>query len=107
MTLKARRATSRSHDKATIESFKKNPKFAAEYLNAIFADGDQKEVMLALRRMSQAYGGIPELARQTELNATTLYRTLSSKGNPELYSMTALLRAMGLQLAVRPLTPER
>jgi len=37
------------------------------------------------------------------LNANTLYRTLSSKGNPELKSLRAVLRAMGMQLTVRPL----
>ena len=42
--------------------------------------------MLALRRMSNAFGGVPKLAEQAELNVNTLYRTLSSKGNPELKS---------------------
>jgi DNA-binding phage protein len=55
--------------------------------------------MLALRRMSKAFGGVPKLAEEAELNVNTLYRTLSSKGNPELKS----LRAMGMQLTVRPL----
>jgi DNA-binding phage protein len=31
------------------------------------------------------------------------HRTLSQTGNPELRSLTALLHAMGMQLAVRPL----
>ncbi|MGH8755489.1 MAG: DNA-binding protein, partial [Burkholderiales bacterium] len=36
------------------------------------------------------------------LNATSLYRTLSPQGNPELKSLTALLKAMGMRLAVQP-----
>jgi probable addiction module antidote protein len=101
------RAASRSHEDATIESFRRDPKFGVEYLNAILADGDQTELMLALRRLSAAFGGIAKLARGAELNATTLYRTLSRRGNPELRSLTALLRAMGMQLAVRPLPGKR
>lgn len=95
----------RSHEEATIESFRKDPHFAAEYLNAVLADGDQQELMTALRYLAQACGGVPKLAEQAALNATTLYRTLSPRGNPELKSLLALLKAMGLRLAVQPLTP--
>ena len=107
MTRKAKPAVSRSHEAATVESFRKDPQFAAEYLNAVLADGEQEEVLSALRRMATAFGGVPQLAAEAELNATTLYRTLSPKGNPALKSLTALLRAMGMQLAVRPLPRKR
>src|SRR5262245_13281377 len=107
MSRKIKSAVSRSHEEATVESFRKDPMFAAEYLNSILEDGDQEELMVALRRMSKAFGGVSKLAEEAELNATTLYRTLSPKGNPELKSLTALLRAMGMQLAVRPLAEKR
>ncbi len=94
---------SRSHEQATVESFRKDPEFAAEYLNSVLEDGDQEELMLALRRMSKAFGGVQKLAGKANLNANTLYRTLSPKGNPELKSLRAVLRAMGMQLTVRPL----
>lgn len=93
----------RSHASATIESFRKDPHFAAEYLNAVLADGNQEELMVALRYMAEAFGGLPKLAARAHLNATTLYRTLSPRGNPELKSMTTLLNAMGLRLAVQPI----
>jgi len=92
----------RSHEDATTESFRNDPEFAAEYLNAVIEDGDQEELLLALRRMAQAFGGVSRLAGEAELNATSLYRTLSPQGNPELRSLTALLKAMGMRLAVRP-----
>ena len=94
---------SRSHEQATVESFRKDPEFAAEYLNSVLEDGDQEELMLALRRMSKAFGGVQKLAGKANLNANTLYRMLSPKGNPELKSLRAVLRAMGMQLTVRPL----
>ena len=94
---------SRSHEEATVASFRKDARFAAEYLNAVLADGRQEELMLALHYMAQAFGGVTKLADKAQLNATTLYRTLSPKGNPELRSMTALLKAMGMRLAVQPI----
>ncbi|MEP7063064.1 MAG: addiction module antidote protein [Betaproteobacteria bacterium] len=93
----------RSHELATIESFRRNPRNAAEYLNAVLEDGDQDELMLALRRLANAFGGVGELAQAADLNATTLYRTLSQRGNPELKSLAAILKAMGLRIAVEPL----
>jgi len=107
MKRKLKKASSRSHEAATIESFRQDPAFAAEYLNAVLADGDQDEVMLALRRLSQAFGGVTKVAKTADLNATTLYRTLSPKGNPEMKSLTALLRALGMQLAVRLIPQKR
>jgi probable addiction module antidote protein len=103
MTRKTKSAPSRSHEEPTVESFRKDPSFAAKYLNSVLEDGDQKELMLALRRMSDAFGGVQELAGKAKLNANTLYRTLSPRGNPELKSLRAVLRAMGMQLTVRPL----
>ena len=103
MIQKQKRRVSRSHDEATVESLRRDPKFAAAYLNSVLGDGDQEELMVALRRISDALGGVPKLAAIAKLNATTLYRTLSPKGNPELKSMTVLLKAMGMRLAVRPI----
>jgi len=84
-----------------------DPQFAAEYLNAVLEDGNQKELMLALRRIAEALGGVSKLAEQPELNATTLYRTLSPQGNPELKSLTSILKAIGMRIAVQPLKPAR
>ena len=91
-----------SHEDATVESFRRDRKFAAAYLDQVLADGDQEELMLALRRLSEAFGGVTGLAQQAGLNSTTLYRTLSSNGNPELRTLRALLAAMGLRLSVSP-----
>ena len=97
---KARRPVSRSHEAAVVDSFRRDRKLAAAYLDEVLTDGDQKELMLALRRLSEAFGGVPSLAQQAGLNPTTLYRTLSADGNPELRTLRALLRAMGLRLSV-------
>ncbi len=97
----------RSHAEATSESFRKDPRFAAEYLNAVLQDGDQQELLIALRYLADAFGGVSRLAEQAELNATALYRTLSPQGNPELKSLIALLNAMGMRLAVQPLEQSR
>ncbi len=92
----------RSHEDATVESFAKDPEYAAEYLNAVLEDGDEAELLVALSRIAKAFGGVTSVADQADLNATSLYRTLSEHGNPELKTLVRVLRVMNLGLAVRP-----
>lgn len=94
-----------SHEDATIESFRKNPTYVADYLNAVLEDGDLEELMLALRRVAAAFG-MKTVAEDANLNPKTLYRTLSPAGNPELRSFQAILGAMGMRLAVMPLADD-
>jgi probable addiction module antidote protein len=100
-------ALSCSHEQVAIEQFRADPAYAAEYLSAILEAGDQQEVRVALRRITQDFGGVSKLAEQTELNATTLYRTLSPQGNPEMKTLTMMLKALGLRLAVMPIAEHR
>ena len=95
--------THRTHEEASVEMFRNDPELAAEYLNSVLADGDESDLMLALRDLSKSYGGVQEVARQAEVNAHTLYRTLSEQGNPELKTLSSILKAMGMRLAVQPL----
>lgn len=96
-----------SHDDAMATLFRDDPDLAAATLDAILADGDQGELLVTLRQMAKAFGGVPAVAKSADLNPTQLYRTLSEKGNPELRSLSALLRSMGLRLSVQPLDRQR
>ena len=94
----------RSHDEATATMFRNDPVLAAEYLNDVLATGDEVDLMLALRALSKAFGGIQEVARQADSHPNTMYRTLSKQGNPSLKTLRAVLNAMGLRLAVQPIS---
>ncbi|VFR56375.1 hypothetical protein BRI6_0392 [plant metagenome] len=94
---------SRPHDDAMAELYRDDPELALATLNTILAEGDQGELLVVLRQLAQAFGGVQEVARRAELNPTQLYRTLSAQGNPALSSLMAILKAMGLRLEIRPL----
>ena len=94
---------SRPHDDAMAELYRNDPAFALEVVNGILEDGDQAELLIVLRQMAEAFGGVQAVAEQAHLNPTQLSRTLSPKGNPALNSLLAILKAMGLRLAVQPL----
>jgi len=94
---------SRPHDEAMAELYRSDPALALDVINGVLEDGDQGELLTILRQLAQAFGGVQAVAKQADLNPTQLYRTLSSKGNPALSSLTAILKAMGMRLAVQPL----
>jgi len=94
-------APSLPYEDCLVESLKE-PKEAAAYVEAAIADGDQAVLMLALRHVAQARGGIAKIARKAKLTREATYKMLSKAGNPELRSLTALLAATGLRLAVKP-----
>ena len=94
---------SKPNDVAMAELYRDEPSLTLEVINGILEDGDQAELLIVLRQMAQAFGGVQAVAEQAHLNPTQLYRTLSPKGNPALSSLSAILKAMGLRLAVQPL----
>ena len=73
----------------------------AAYIEAMLEDGDARAVPIALRTVAEAVGGMAALARKTGLSRETLYRTLSTRGNPRLDTLAAILAAFGLRLAVQ------
>jgi probable addiction module antidote protein len=93
--------TSESHDEVMRRRLRENPKFAAEYLKAALEDAEEPRVLLiALRRVAEARGGIAKVAKAAGIERESLYRALSAKGNPRLSTLVAVTKAVGLKLTV-------
>ena len=88
------------HDEAMAALYSEEPDFAIATLNAVLQDGDQTELMVALRQMTKAFGGLQSVAETAQLNSTQIYCTLSPDGNPGLSSFRAILGAINMRLAV-------
>lgn len=96
-----KRKASISHDEAMIRELRDNPEFAAEYLRAALEDDDEPGVLLiALRHIAEARGGIAKVAKAAGIERESLYRALSLRGNPRLSTLVAVIRAVGLKLTV-------
>lgn len=91
---------SRPHEESVIELLRENAEFRTKYLNDVLADGNREEILLAMRRIAEAFG-MARVAESTHLNPTSLYRTLSPNGNPELASLLAIFSAVGLKMQVQ------
>jgi DNA-binding phage protein len=69
-----KRKASISHDEATVRQLRSNPKFAAEYLRAALEDDDEPRVLLiALRRIAEARGGIAKVAKAAGIERARAY----------------------------------
>jgi probable addiction module antidote protein len=90
------------HDEVMAEMYRDDPELARDLINAILADGDQAELLIVLRQMTKAFGGVQAVAEKANLNPTQLYRTLSPDGNPALSSFTAIVKAMGMKICLQP-----
>ena len=101
---KGRRAAASSlrYEAWLIERLK-DPAEAAAYLEAVIEEGNQASIMLALRQVALARGGIAHIARKARLTREATYKMLSRSGNPELRSLTSVLEAAGLRIAVKPI----
>jgi probable addiction module antidote protein len=93
--------TSISHDKALIEELRRDPEFAAQYLRAALEDqGEPRVLLVALRHIAEARGGVAKVAKAAGVERESLYRALSPRGNPRLTTLMAVAKAVGLKLTV-------
>ncbi len=90
-----------SHAECVLDRLRKDPAFAVEYLKAAMEDVDEPRVLLiALRRIAEARGGIAQVARRAGVERESLHRALSGRGNPRFSTLSAVAKAVGLRLTV-------
>jgi len=95
-------ARSVSHDTSVQASLRQDPAFAASYLELAMREGSREELLIALRQLTKAFGGVVKVAEKTGLNENTLYRTLSARGNPRLDTFIKVCNAVGMQIRITP-----
>lgn len=82
-----------------IESLKE-PEEAAAYIEAVLEEGEPKLLQLVLRNVAEAHEEINQLSAQAKLHHEKLDKILSEDGGSEIYSLVALLDALGFKLAI-------
>lgn len=66
-------------------------------------DGNEKALLIALRQVAKAKGGFSELSEKTGIKRESLYRALSTNGNPRLNTLALVVNALGYSLSLRPI----
>lgn len=86
------------HKEFLIERLRKDEALREAYLNEALEHEDQKMILVALRNVAQATGGLSRLSKQTGLNRQNLYRTLSKGGNPTWERIEKIFDGLGYPL---------
>jgi len=71
----------------------------ANYLDAVFEDGDPALIAAALGDVARAKG-MTQVAQASGLGRESLYKALSAEGNPEFATVLKVIQALGLKLKV-------
>ncbi len=79
----------------------RDPEYACGYLEQAILLDDHKTFLLALHNVIEAAGGMSVLSKKTKLKRQSLYKIVSKRGNPTLYSLSILLKALGMQLSLK------
>ena len=78
-----------------------NPEPIAEFMSDALETGDTSYIAKAMGVVARAKG-MSELARETGLSREQLYRSFSEHGNPTLKTLLAVMKALGVDMTVRP-----
>lgn len=77
------------------------PEEIAAYLEAAFEDGDPKVIAHALGNVARARG-ISQMAKDTGVTRSGLYKALDADGDPRLTTFLGVIKSLGLTLSVHP-----
>jgi probable addiction module antidote protein len=95
----------RTLDDLEEDFFRDHPDQIEAYLSEIFSDyaldGNSPALLASLRVIAKVKG-VSNVAKETGMTRQGVQKALSSKGNPRLDSISAIMKALGYKL-----TPER
>ena len=72
------------------------------YISATLEDGNVNLISEALGDIAKSKG-MSEIAARTGLSRTSLYKTLSGNGDPELGTILKVVNALGYRLQLEPI----
>lgn len=80
----------------------RDPAYAQSYLQAALREGDKHEWLIAVREVAAATeGGVTNVAKKAKVGRESLYKSLSSNGNPQFETVRSVLDALGFELVVQ------
>lgn len=82
-----------------LAAYLKTEEDVANYLEAVFEDGNSALIAHALGVVARSKG-MAKIAKKAGLGRESLYKALSREGNPELMTVLKVVRALGLRLTV-------
>ncbi|MGY3053353.1 putative addiction module antidote protein [Pedobacter sp. UYEF25] len=89
--------------KFDIADYVDSKEMIAEYLNAVLEEGNDTQVVTAIGHIAKAIG-MTKIAQETGMSRPSLYKALAEGAKPQFSTIMKVLKAIGGQLKVNPLT---
>ena len=89
--------------KFDIADYLDSNEMIAEYLNVVLEEGDDSEIVLAIGNIAKAIG-MTKIAEETGMSRPSLYKALSEGAKPQFSTIIKVLKAVGGQIRVNPIT---
>ena len=89
--------------KFDIADYLDSNEMIAEYLNVVLEEGDDTEIVAAIGHVAKAIG-MTKIAEQTGMSRPSLYKALSEGAKPQFSTIMKVLKAVGGQIQINPLT---
>lgn len=89
--------------KFDIADYLDSNEMIAEYLNTVLEDGNDAEIITAIGHIAKAIG-MTKIAEETGLSRPSLYKALSDGAKPQFATIMKVLKAIGGQIQVNPMT---
>ena len=75
----------------------------AIYLNTVLEEGNDAELVTAIGHIAKAIG-MTKIAEETGMSRPSLYKALSKGSKPQFSTIMKVLKAVGGQIHINPLT---
>ena len=96
-----------SYTDMLVNMFEKDKAFLDNFISVAFEEYNNDEnienLVMALKCITEAKGGIAALVEKTGLSRQTIYNTFSLKTSPNLSSFNKILNALGFEFKVVPI----
>ena len=89
--------------KFDIADYLDSEEMIAEYLNTVLEDGDSSDLIVAIGHIAKAIG-MTKIAERTGMSRPSLYKALSDGAKPQFGTIMKVLKAIGGQINVKPMS---
>lgn len=89
--------------KFDIADYLDSNEMIAEYLNTVLAEGDDSDMIAAIGHIAKSIG-MSKIAQETGLSRPSLYKALSDGSKPQFDTVMKVLKAIGGQIQIKPLS---
>ena len=89
--------------KFDIADYLDDKEMIAEYLNAVLEEGDNSDIVTAIGHIAKSIG-MTKIADETGLSRPSLYKALSDGAKPQFETIMKVLKAIGGEIQINPLS---